>query len=195
MAARRTSRSPPLDEPEHETVALAFTDDRGPALPKDTASHDLWNHYASLLIRHGDSVKVVQKRRPRHGGRNPRHVLTPVARLRGPDPIRDRLGFSGFSGLPTDQGKVVSGSPQVRAQAADESACKPGSGTALPPPAPLRRDCALTCGNGSQHLPSHCVAYRRLTACGRPGDGLVEITQDEAVQLRDELTRWIEATT
>jgi integrase len=30
--------------------------------PKDTTFHDLRHYYASLLIRHGESVQVVQKR-------------------------------------------------------------------------------------------------------------------------------------
>jgi integrase len=63
-----------------ETVQLVFTDDRGepvrrsalsrvwrPAveatgLPEGTTYHDLRHYYASLLIRHGESVKVVQAR-------------------------------------------------------------------------------------------------------------------------------------
>lgn len=31
-------------------------------LPKGTTPHDLRHYYASLLIRHGESVKVVQAR-------------------------------------------------------------------------------------------------------------------------------------
>jgi integrase len=63
-----------------EIVALVFTDDYGRPIrrtafspiwrravraagaPKDTTFHDLRHYYASLLIRHGESVKVVQKR-------------------------------------------------------------------------------------------------------------------------------------
>lgn len=63
-----------------ETVELVFTDDRGepirrsalsrvwrPAvedagLPEGTSYHDLRHYYASLLIAHGESVKVVQAR-------------------------------------------------------------------------------------------------------------------------------------
>jgi integrase len=63
-----------------ETVSLVFVDDRGepirrsalsrvwrPAvatagLPEETTFHSLRHYYASLLIRHGESVKVVQSR-------------------------------------------------------------------------------------------------------------------------------------
>lgn len=51
----------------------------------DLTFHDLRHYYASLLIRHGESVKVVQ-RRLGHGQRDPRYLRPPVARLRRPDP-------------------------------------------------------------------------------------------------------------
>jgi len=64
----------------HEPVALIFTDHNGAPIrrtrfsdvwrravkasgaPRDTTFHDLRHFYASLLIRHGENVKVVQRR-------------------------------------------------------------------------------------------------------------------------------------
>jgi len=64
----------------HEPVALIFTDHNGAPIrrtrfsdvwrravkesgaPRDTTFHDRRHFYASLLIRHGENVKVVQRR-------------------------------------------------------------------------------------------------------------------------------------
>jgi integrase len=47
--------------------------------------HDLRHYYASLLIRHGESVKTVQaKARTRERGRDARHLQPPLAGLRRP---------------------------------------------------------------------------------------------------------------
>jgi integrase len=49
-------------------------------VPAGTTFHDLRHHYASLLIRNGESVKVVQARLGRSSAsESPRHVLTSLA--------------------------------------------------------------------------------------------------------------------
>jgi site-specific recombinase XerD len=65
----------------------------GIGLPSRMAFHALRHYYASLLIRHGESVKSVQARLGHATACGvARHVLAPVARLRGPDPRGGGLG-------------------------------------------------------------------------------------------------------
>jgi integrase len=66
-----------------DKVVLAFRK----VAPDGTRLHDLRHYYASLLIRHGESVKVVQgEARPCERKGDAGHVQPPVARLRGYDP-------------------------------------------------------------------------------------------------------------
>jgi integrase len=51
-------------------------------LPAGTGFHALRHYYASLLIRHGESVKTVQSTsRPRQRGRDAGHLQPSVARF------------------------------------------------------------------------------------------------------------------
>lgn len=49
------------------------------AAPHGTGMHELRHFYASLLIRHGESVKTVQSRPGQARRRDPRYLLAPVA--------------------------------------------------------------------------------------------------------------------
>ncbi len=90
--ARHLERFPPNDN------QLVFTNERGEPIsrtrfsdpwrkavkasnaPHGTGFHSLRHYYASLLIRHGEIVKVVQARLgSRVRRRDPRHVLAPLA--------------------------------------------------------------------------------------------------------------------
>lgn len=73
-ALRRTAFSREVWRPTNTKI---------PDVPAATGMHDLRHYYASLLIRHGESEKTVQRRLGHAtAAETPRHLLAPVARLR-----------------------------------------------------------------------------------------------------------------
>jgi Phage integrase family len=98
-------------EPKMRPATLVFTDAAGRPLRRTRFSdvwrpaaataglddgvtfHDLRHYHASLLIRHGESVKAVQRRLgPQVGGGDARHVQPPLAGFRGSDSRGRRRG-------------------------------------------------------------------------------------------------------
>lgn len=61
------------------------TTDKLPAAPATSGMYDLRHYYASLLIRHGESIKTVPLARARHRRGDAGHLLAPLAGLRRPD--------------------------------------------------------------------------------------------------------------
>ena len=94
--------------------------------PHGTGFHDLRHFYASLLIRHGESVKVVQARLGHASAAETLDtLLAPVAGQRRPDSGGGRRGSSRglLCGLRRWSSDITAGHGYVR----DELACKPDS--------------------------------------------------------------------
>ncbi len=108
-----------------ETVRLVFTDERGRPyrrtrfaevwrdaaeaadLPKGLTPHDLRHYYASLLIRHNLSVKVVQSRL---GHATAAETLDTYAHLWPDAEDRTRAAVDAVLGTPADSVRTAEGS-------------------------------------------------------------------------------------
>ena len=159
-----------------------FSDSWRPAVeaadaPKGTGFHALRHYYASLLIRHGESVTVVQSRLGHaSASRNDRHLLASLARLGGPHPFGSRRGVSTrpWRGRVMEVGRAPS--PQVRVMVvasrpvrrilSGRSTClgRPSISAGGCPPAP-----AAYPGVSAGGPPSPCLALLRVGFAEPPG--------------------------
>jgi integrase len=80
---------------------------RAAGAPKDTTFHDLRHYYASLLIRHGESVKVVQKRL---GHATAAETLDTYSHLWPDSEDRTQEAIDSVLGIPADSLRTREGS-------------------------------------------------------------------------------------